>query len=43
MTRNKKKRKWDWLLEVLSYVPELLIESIKLVARGIVSIFKHWS
>ncbi|SFE35242.1 hypothetical protein [Alteribacillus iranensis] len=45
MTNSKKVRKegkWDWVVDVLLFIPELIIIPIRLVFRGIFGLFKHW-
>ncbi|WP_163969215.1 hypothetical protein [Oceanobacillus halotolerans] len=45
MSRKRKKQKegkWDWVLDIIFTVPELIIAFIRIIIRGILSVIRSW-
>ncbi|MFC4023663.1 hypothetical protein ACFOUV_07655 [Oceanobacillus longus] len=41
--KKKKGSAWDWIMDILLFIPELIIIPFRLLFRGVAALFKYWN
>lgn len=41
--KSKRSEKWEWIIDLLMFVPELIIIPIRLAFRGAISLLRYWN